>query len=128
MALFSGLIASAVEARITRFSFSPWQVQFYRTKWGISTAICNRDVDGSAGSFDFQLRLVQGSAFWVIGNRHGDSPQHPGDCTEYTDFKIPVRLGGLPKGRFEIWIDLAEKIAGKWTTVKKIKVDKDWIN
>ena len=120
-------LGAAAETRTTRFSFSGWDVAFGRKSWAITTTICNKDRDGNAGTFDFQFRLVRGGSYYVVGSRHGRPPAHPGNCMAFEGFKVPVRLGGLPHGTYEVWIDLAEKTGDKWTTVKKVKLDKNFV-
>jgi hypothetical protein len=111
----------------TKFSFNHWHVDFSKSHWDLSTKICNVAQGGYAGDLDFQFRLVKDGRFYVIGHNFTTPPKYPGHCMEYTGFSIPVNTTRVPHARYEVWIDLAERMDNKWVTVDKIKLDKDWI-
>lgn len=127
--LFVIIFLSQLATAATNFKVSGTNIVFFKTRWEVSFKICHIDkATRRAGTLRVNFELESNGRIWDIGTKQIDSPINKGQCLQYTNLKVPVRLKGLPtQTRFAIYINITEKNGSSWPSARRMQLTKDYI-
>ena len=121
LAAVTPLVATDLSIASAGLSFDP-----NAATWYITSKVCNTESGGYAGSTQYEIRLLAGGRFWMIGSKKVTDTLNAGYCRSFTRQPIKVNTN-VPAGTYEIQFVVAEYRDGRYVVRDTTKFSKTFI-